>query len=71
MDDRVRPTSLNSKGGKRLSGSRMADLNCAWIKYCDTTAGNQVANREHKPYPKHKRLALLTRSGYRLDNSTW
>ena len=25
--------------------------------------GNQVANRENKPYPTHKRIALLTRSG--------
>jgi hypothetical protein len=30
------------------------------MKYCDTTTGNQVANRENKPYPKHKRIALLT-----------
>ena len=29
----------------------------------DTTTGNQVANRENKPYPKHKRIALLTRNG--------
>jgi hypothetical protein len=39
---------------------RGGDLNCAWIQYCDTTTGNQVANREYKPYPKHKRIALLT-----------
>ena len=32
------------------------------MKYCDTTTGNQVANRENKPYPKHKRIALLTPS---------
>jgi hypothetical protein len=30
------------------------------MKYCDTTTGNQVANGENKPYPKHKRIALLT-----------
>ena len=41
---------------------RGGDLNCAWTQYCDTTTGNQVANREHKPYPRHKRRALLTRS---------
>ena len=41
---------------------RGGDLNCAWIKYCDTTTGNQVATRENKPYSKHKRIALLTRN---------
>ena len=38
----------------------MGDLHCAWIKYCDTTIGDQVANREHKPYPDHRGIAVLT-----------
>ena len=37
-----------------------ADLNCAWIKYCDTTNGKPVANRENKPYPKHEESPLYS-----------
>ena len=33
-----------------------ANFNRARIQYCDTTEGKPVANREHKPYPKHERV---------------
>ena len=44
------------------------------MKSCDTTTGNQVANRENKPYPKHKRITILTRNAaaslFQMDNLT-
>ncbi|MFO1003963.1 MAG: hypothetical protein U0936_26910 [Planctomycetaceae bacterium] len=46
---------------------RVREFYCAGIKYCDTTTTtttttteNPLANSENTPYPKHKRIALLT-----------